>query len=403
LSQSLVVSVVIPTRNSPDSLRSCLAAIQRSKLQPTQCIVVDDWSSEPVSHIVEEFGYTHIRTPSHVGPAAARNLGASRVDSDILFFTDDDVEIQADTLTKVRTAFEADPALTALIGSYDGDPGHSDFLSQYRNLQHHFVHQVSRREASTFWSGCGAIRRNEFSKIGGFCEGYRRPSVEDIELGYRLHAQGLRIRLDKGLQVKHLKHWTLARLLVTDVRDRGFLWARLSLDRRFMPVDLNLTILSRFSVLLAALTAAGTAWSAAAVSVEALAFPLWLIALSLLGVALWGVLRPIRSSRIRQGLDWALGAILIVVTFLILFRISSHPGTQLATVSYGLLITLNAKFYLFLTRKKGLLFAYAATSVQLLFHLGNAFSFTAAFATYVLTRGRVLARNAHTAWHRQNS
>ena len=54
------------------------------------------------------------------------------------------------------------PALTAVMGSYDDTPSEPGLVSQYRNLLHHFVHQVGREKASTFWAGCGAVRRGAF-------------------------------------------------------------------------------------------------------------------------------------------------------------------------------------------------------------------------------------------------
>ena len=45
-----------------------------------------------------------------------------------------------------------------------GDPG---FLSQYRNLFVHFVHQKGCETASTFWAGCGAVRRRAFCESRG--------------------------------------------------------------------------------------------------------------------------------------------------------------------------------------------------------------------------------------------
>ena len=83
-------------------------------------------------------------------------------------------------------------------------------VSQYRNLLHHFVHQEGNPEASTFWAGCGAVRRAAFDAVAGYDEArFRRPSIEDIELGYRLRRAGYRIRLDRDLQCTHLKRWRL--------------------------------------------------------------------------------------------------------------------------------------------------------------------------------------------------
>ena len=112
---------------------------------------------------------------------------------------------------RIAAAFQASPNLAALFGSYDDEPFESNFLSQYKNLFHHYVHQTAKVDASTFWSGCGAIRREVFLAIGGFEENYRRPTIEDIELGYRLKKTGHRIRLLKELQVKHLKRWEILR------------------------------------------------------------------------------------------------------------------------------------------------------------------------------------------------
>ena len=107
-----------------------------------------------------------------------------------------------------RAAFAKDVTLDALIGCYDDDPAEREFLSQYENLMHCFVHQTGNEQASTFWSGCGAIRRDVFLAHSGFDEAYSRLAIEDIELGYRLFQDGRRMMMDKHLRMKHLKKWT---------------------------------------------------------------------------------------------------------------------------------------------------------------------------------------------------
>ena len=83
-------------------------------------------------------------------------------------------------------------------------------VSQYRNLLHHFVHQQGDPEASTFWAGCGAVRRDAFDAVGGFDDGaFRRPSIEDIELGYRLRGGRATASASTAVSGTHLKRWTL--------------------------------------------------------------------------------------------------------------------------------------------------------------------------------------------------
>ena len=243
------VSVVIPVHNGAKTLEHCLAAVFRTLDASGECIVVDDGSTDDSVQIAKRFGARVVEALKRGGPASARNLGARAASGEILLFVDADVCVHEDTIARAVAAF-ADSSVDAVIGSYDFEPGEPNFLSQYKNLFHSFVHHHGRRNASTFWTGCGAIRRSVFFKAGGFPEHWRRPSVEDIEFGMAICRVGGRIRLDPGLQVKHLKHWDLTTLLRTDVFDRAIPWTVLMLREGAMPNDLNVRVDQRFSVAL---------------------------------------------------------------------------------------------------------------------------------------------------------
>ena len=68
-------------------------------------------------------------------------------------------------------------------------------------------------------------------------------------LGYRLIDQGVRIVLDPELQVKHLKKWTLASLVVTDVTRRAIPWTLLWMERRRPQHDLNFSYAQRIAAM----------------------------------------------------------------------------------------------------------------------------------------------------------
>jgi len=216
---------------------------------PEEIIVVADGDSDGSWRLAEEFGMQVLRIPTPGGPGRARNLGARAAKGDILFFVDADVTIPRDAISQIVAVFEHTPDIAAVFGSYDDEPFETNFLSQYKNLFHHYVHQAGNEEASTFWAACGAIRREVFLAMGGFDEGYCRPSIEDIELGYRLKRAGYRIRLLKELKVKHLKRWDILSLLRADFFYRALPWTRLILSEGRFVDDLNLKISNRVSVI----------------------------------------------------------------------------------------------------------------------------------------------------------
>lgn len=242
------VSVIIPVHNGGENFRRCLLSLSESSIYPYEIIVVADGDSDRSWRMAEEFNTEILWLPTTGGPARARNMGAQRAKGDILFFVDADVTVARDAVGLVIEAFDHEPDLAAVFGSYDDEPFEANFLSQYKNLFHHYIHQSSSLEASTFWAGCGAMRREAFFKIGGFNEGFRWPSIEDIELGYHLKKAGYRIRLLKTLHVKHLKHWNVPSLLKADFFYRALPWTRLILKERKFPDDLNLKISNRISV-----------------------------------------------------------------------------------------------------------------------------------------------------------
>lgn len=253
------ISLIIPVYNGGETFQRCLEGVQATTYSHWECLVVDDGSTDQSRELARRSGARVMSSPApRSGPAMARNVAAEVAQGAILFFIDADVLLQPETVGQMAAIFEAQPQVAACFGSYDDAPSEANFLSQYKNLMHHYVHQRANEDASTFWTGCGAIRREVFLAMGGFSSNYARPSIEDIELGYRLRAQGYRIRLDKQLQVKHLKRWTVRSLLLSDIRDRAIPWTRLLLEESELLNDLNLETTQRVSVVAAFIGIIGT-------------------------------------------------------------------------------------------------------------------------------------------------
>jgi GT2 family glycosyltransferase len=185
------------------------------------------------------FGAETVRLETSRGAAHARNAGARMADTEYILFLDADVLVPTDLVDRIRTFLARNPDVDALFGSYDQDPDKPDFWSQYRNLLHHYIHQHASPRATTFWTGCGIVRKSAFDRTGGFDN--RRLAIEDIDLGSRLHHNGYRIHLENTLLVKHLKRWTFFSIIMTDIFHRALPWSRLIMERRELRNDLNLT------------------------------------------------------------------------------------------------------------------------------------------------------------------
>ncbi|MBM3784757.1 MAG: glycosyltransferase [Acidobacteria bacterium] len=424
------VSVIVPVYNGGFGFERCLEALRALTEPPHEIIVVDDGSTDGSRSAAGKFGARVLATKGRSGPAVARNLGAKAASGDVLFFIDADVCVHPDSVERVRSGFVVPDPPDAIIGSYDDDPGDRDFLSQYKNLMHCYVHQSALEQASTFWSGCGAIRRATFLEFSGFDETYARPAIEDIELGYRLFQAGRTLRLDKDLRVKHLKRWTFWKLVKTDVFDRGIPWTELILRDRNMPNDLNLQISQRISVALAFLS----------VGVALLMTLYWrgyfltpILALLLFAMGrFWldgdggakgpkaffgmtagfgflvglswyhhmlGIIPPVVLGYVllflkhRYQIDGTKQAKLLSGLFLIyaalaaLFIVTYLPTNALLGGLLGILfvlLVLNNQFYLFLAQRRGRAFAIAAIPFHLLYHFYNGISFAAGLLRHVL-------------------
>ena len=242
------ISVIIPVYNGEKFLPGCLDALASGPYGAYELIVVDDCSMDNSAQISREKGALVLTMSRQSGPGGARNLGAQKARGEVLFFVDADVVVKPDALERVAATFIDHPEVAAVFGSYDDEPAEKNFISQYKNLFHRFVHQQARSEAETFWAGCGAIRRDVFLALDGFdAERYPRPAIEDIELGYRMRTKGHRILLDKQLQAKHLKRWTLRSMLHADIFCRAVPWSMLIFESKGMVNDLNLQTSDRIS------------------------------------------------------------------------------------------------------------------------------------------------------------
>ncbi len=177
----LSVSVVVPTRDRPESLRRTIAALAAQRTaRGWELIVVDDASDPKVdARMLEVVPCARLLHGDGLGPARARNLGVAAARGELVLFTDDDTEPDPAWLEAAAAHLDAHPhdlGVEGTVRSPDYDP-----------LYAHSLEQVARGGYMTCNIG---FRRTALTSTGGFSEEYPFPHCEDLDLAYRVLRDG---------------------------------------------------------------------------------------------------------------------------------------------------------------------------------------------------------------------
>nr|WP_062399959.1 glycosyltransferase family A protein [Pseudonocardia sp. AL041005-10] len=113
------VTVVVATRNRPESLARCLRAVLASDHPALSVVVVDnDPDDERTELAVRAAGsdrVRYVREPRR-GASVGRNRGLAEARTEIVAFTDDDTEVDPAWASRIAGAFAADPELACVSG-----------------------------------------------------------------------------------------------------------------------------------------------------------------------------------------------------------------------------------------------------------------------------------------------
>ena len=193
------VTVVIPVKDNQSGVDRLLAAVDG-----IAAIVVDDGSQVPIR--VTGPDVRLVRFEENRGPSAARNAGAALATTDFVAFLDSDVIPPADWLTMLLGHF-SDPTVAVVaprIVGHSRAASDTSLVERYENG--HSSLDMGPEEASVVPgtrvpyvpSAAMVLRRSAFS---GFDETLR--VAEDVDLCWRMHKDGWRIRYDPVAEVAH--------------------------------------------------------------------------------------------------------------------------------------------------------------------------------------------------------
>lgn len=138
------ISIIVPTFGRNILLTEALNSIAGQSYPNFECIVVDDFSPDPVELPVLDDRFRVVRRSTNGGPAAARNSGLEVATGDAIAFLDDDdlfaprrLEVAASILSKREVAFCAGGTINSdltKVHRFDGSAYHSIANSTTPNL-----------------------------------------------------------------------------------------------------------------------------------------------------------------------------------------------------------------------------------------------------------------------------
>lgn len=212
-------SIVIPSRDRPAQLRTCLAALARLENPRDQfeVIVVDDGSREPYDRVIAEFtGAIPLRDLrlEGGGPGQARNAGVSIARGRFVALTDDDCAPAPDWITKLAAALWRQPDALAGGRTINAIPDNvcseaSQVLISYLyDYYHSGEHETRFFTSCNFALSAGAYRRN-----GGFDSRFRLAGGEDRDFCDRWTAAGGPMVYVRDAVVHHSHHLSLSGFL----------------------------------------------------------------------------------------------------------------------------------------------------------------------------------------------
>ncbi len=225
------VSVVICTRDRPEQLKQCLRSLQNLSHSPYQIIVVDNAPKTDATRqlVVQMPNIQYVLEPQ-AGLSVARNTGIHHSTGDIIAFTDDDVIVHPDWITRLHQSFQDSKvmAVTGLVlpGELETEAqlifekGFGGFSQGYQPLafDSQFFDEMKPQGVPVWDIGAGAnmaFQRKAFELVGDFDKRLGAGASgcsEDSEFWYRLLAEGWICRYEPTAVVYHYHRSDIERL-----------------------------------------------------------------------------------------------------------------------------------------------------------------------------------------------
>ncbi|MBR3635061.1 MAG: glycosyltransferase family 2 protein [Lachnospiraceae bacterium] len=221
-----LVSVIIPSKDNPDVLKTCLESfIRLTRDVRYEIIIVDNGSNDEnkckiedmlsglkqdlvscgyVEKSVDKQIFTYLYKPQPFNFSRMCDQGAKQSKGDYLLFLNDDIEIREGSWLKKMLKVAKRPH-TGAVGAKLYYPGsmliqHAGIVNlrlgpvhklQFKDDNSHYYMDLNNgvRNCIAVTGACLLLAKSKFDEVGGFCEELE-VAFNDVDLCFRLHEHG---------------------------------------------------------------------------------------------------------------------------------------------------------------------------------------------------------------------
>ncbi|GAH24528.1 unnamed protein product [marine sediment metagenome] len=174
-----LVSVIIPTYNSQETIELCLNSIKRQTHSQIEIIVVDNHSRDETVEIAKRYGRVYLKGPER---CVQRNFGAREAKGKYLLFIDSDMELSPRVIDKCIKKMEKHKLGGIIIPEISIGKG---YWARCKALERICYHGDDAIEAARFFT------RETFFKVNGYDENL--VAADDWDLSQRVKKSGFSI------------------------------------------------------------------------------------------------------------------------------------------------------------------------------------------------------------------
>ncbi len=226
------VSIIVPTRDLPELLARCTAAVlDRTDYPVFELIIADNDTSDPeacslLRKLAKDPRVRVLPSPGPFNYAAINNAATQVAIGEVLVLLNNDVDVINGDWLHEMVSLATRPGIGAVgakliyandtiqhagvvlgVGTFSGGPGVAGHFGLGQSIEDigYFANLALARECSAVTAACLAVRRSSYLKVGGLDETNLPVAFNDVDFCLRLRDAGLRNLWTPFAELYHLE------------------------------------------------------------------------------------------------------------------------------------------------------------------------------------------------------